>query len=186
MGWSGCLSRNGDRKWVSYLSTVTPLLQSSRKTSAGSDTACGSAPCLCLLVVPYWERGYSGLWGFRRSPHSPWGEALPWQSGSNGALSAGKCPVYQVNAAPHHLLLKQKSKSWSSCCVGYQWYPSVLATVLQQKRMSTPATVTSWQIAPCYSASLPWEDLSGFSLLFVENGMGKGHVQSKPCPASPS
>lgn len=86
--------------------------------------------------------------------HSPGGEASTGQSGSNGALSAGKCPVYQVNAS-FHLLLKQKSKSCSRSCVGYQWYLSVSATVLQQQCVSTPATVKSWQIAPYHSAPSP-------------------------------
>ena len=81
-----------------------PLLRSSRKISAGSDTACGSGPYLCneqsAASGSLLEQGLRrGLCRLRCSLHSPQGEALPGQSGFNGALSAGKCPVYQVNAA---------------------------------------------------------------------------------------
>lgn len=164
MGWSDWCSSKGYRESVS---TQETLLWFSQKISAVPDTACGSEPSLCTeqsaAKRPSLEQGLlRGLFWLRHSldsllsspgRHCHGNLALGW------ALSADKCLVYQVNAALHLHLLRQKSKSCSESCAWYQWYLSVLAVVLHQQCMSTPATLKSWQIASYYSDPLPWEVL---------------------------
>lgn len=161
------------------------MLWFSQKISAVSDTACGSESYLCAeqsaVSRPLLGQGLlRGLFRLRHSLNpllsSPGRHCHGNQTG--WALSAGKCWVYQDNAALHLPLLKQKSKSCSGSCGWYQWYLSVLAVVLPQQCMSIPATVKSWQIAPIVQTLYPGK-FSEFSCFFDEIGMGKG--QALPC-----